>query len=112
MSKLRLIICFICVYAIILPANISGELSKFQYDIIELAFTNGFLKGMSIDEDTIKELLKDKKSLNDFARKEAREYMDKVVALNLSGPKEKTEGKELEKSKEKKIDKVNNSIAF
>ena len=106
MRRLKIIICAVCVYAVLLPVNISGELSKFQYDVIELAFTNGFLKGMSIDDKTINELLKDKKSLNEFARKAAREYMDAVVKLNSTGPKEK------EKSKEKKPDKTSNSISF
>ena len=106
MRRLKIIICAVCVYAVLLPVNISGELSKFQYDVIELAFTNGFLKGMSIDDKTINELLKDKKSLNDFARKAAREYMDTVVKLNSTGPKEK------EKSKEKKPDKASNSTSF
>jgi hypothetical protein len=110
MSKSKLTICLICIYAIILPTNISGDLSKFQYDIIELAYTNGFLRGMSIDEDTINELLKDKEKLNDFARKEAREYMDKVVALNQANPN--LEEKETEKSKKKQPADVSNSISF
>ncbi len=104
MSKLKIIICSICAYAIILPTNISGEISKFQYDVIALAFTNGFLKGMSIDEKTISELLKDKQGLKDFARKAAREYMDTVVKLNSPDQKEN--------SKEKEPDKASNSIAF
>jgi hypothetical protein len=108
MSKLKIIICFICVFIAILPANISGELSKFQYDVIELAFTNGFLKGMSIDEDIINELLKDKKGLDDFTRKAAREYMDKVVKLNWPDHKEKEKLKE----KEKDPGNVSNSITF
>ncbi len=108
MGKLKLVICSICVYAIILPANISGELSSYQYEIIELAYTNGFLHGMSIDDDIVDELLKDKGKLNDFARKEAREYMDTVIALNMTDQ----EKRELEKLKEKKPVKVNNSINF
>jgi hypothetical protein len=99
-NKLKLLICLICAYAIIVPGNISGDLSQYQYEIIELAFTNGFLKGMSIDEDIINELLKDKEKLNSFVRKAARDYMDKVVELNWSGPKER--GVEKVKSKEKK----------
>lgn len=110
MNKLKIIICLICLYGIIPPANISGELSKFQYDVIELAFTNGFLKGMSVDEEVINELMKDKKKLNEFARQAAHEYMDKVVALNLADPEEK--GKVKEKEKVKVKEKTNNSIAF
>lgn len=111
MSKLKLILFFICIYAIIFPGNISGELSKFQYDVIELAFTNGFLRGMSIDEEIVKELLKDKQKLSDFARKEAHGYMNKVVQLNMS-KQEKLMSEREEKSKEKKPEKANNSIRF
>ena len=106
MSKLKLLICFICAYVIILPTNISGELSQFQYEVIELAFTNGFLKGMSVDDEIINELLKDREKLNEFAREAAHEYMNKVVALNLTDP----EGKE--KPKEKKPAEISNSISF
>ena len=107
-NKLKLIICLICVYAIIFPGNISGDLSTYQYEIIELAFTNGFLKGMSIDDDLINELLKDKEKLNEFTRKAAREYMDTVVALNLTEEEEKG----IEKSKKKEPAKANNSIIY
>ena len=110
MSKLKLIIFFIFIYAIIFPGNISGELSKFQYDVIELAFTNGFLRGMSIDEEIVKELLKDKQKLSDFAHKEARGYMDKVVQLNMTEQEKLLS--EREESKEKKPTKANNSIRF
>ena len=108
MSKLKLMVLFICAYAIITPTNISGELSRYQYEIIELAFTNGFLNGMSIDDDLINELLKDKEKLNEFTRKAAREYMDTVVALNLTEEEEKG----IEKSKKKEPAKANNSIIY
>jgi hypothetical protein len=91
---------------LLLPTNISGELSKFQYDIIELAYTNGFLKGMSIDDEIIDELLKDNKRLNDFTRKAAREYMDTVVELNYDSQKE------MEKSKKKETESYSGSLTF
>ena len=110
MNKVKIIVCLICLGAVMVPANISGELSGYQYEIIELAFSNGFLKGMSIDEDIIKELMKDKEKLNDFVREHAREYMDTVIALNMTDH-EKRE-LEKEKSKEKKPPKANNSIRY
>lgn len=106
MNKAKLIVIFIFAYVVIIPGNISGDLSRFQYEVIELAYTNGFLKGMSIDDEIINELLKDKEKLNDFARKAAREYMDKVVELNQTGPLKK------EKSKKKKSGETNNTISF
>ncbi len=111
MNNLKLTLFFICLFAIIFPGNISGELSKFQYDVIELAFTNGFLRGMSIDEEIVQELLKDKQKLSDFARKEAQGYMDKVVQLNMTEQEKILSVKE-EKSKKKKPAKSNNSISF
>jgi hypothetical protein len=106
MRKLKTSFCFICVYLLLLPSNISGELSRFQYDVIELAYTNGFLKGMSIDDETINELLKDKERLNNFTRKAAREYMDTVVELNYDSQKE------MEKSKKKKTESSSGSLTF
>ena len=110
MSKLKLIICLIFVYAFIFPVNISGELSKFQYDVIELAYTNGFLRGMSIDDEIVKELLKDRQKLSDFARKEAGTYMDQVIQLNMTDQEQRRLAKE--KSEKNKPAKVSNSINF
>ena len=106
MKKLKILFCFICFYLLLLPSNISGELSRFQYDIIELAYTNGFLKGMSIDDEVIDELLKDKERLNDFVRKAARGYMDTVVELNHDSQKER------DKSKKKETEISGGSLAF
>ena len=92
--------------AIIFPANISGGLSSFQYEVIELAFTNGFLKGMSIDDEVINELLNDKQKLKEFTSKAAREYMDVVVAMNSTGQKDK------DKRKGKKSTEATNSFSF
>ncbi len=106
MSKFFKIFFIIGVCLIIFPANISGELSKFQYDVIELAFTNGFLKGMSIDDEVINELLKDKQKLKDFASKAAREYMDVVEKMNSTGQNDR------DKNKGKKEPEATNSFSF
>ena len=93
LKMFKLFICIIIFYVLSLPANISAELSSGNYEIIKLAFMNGYIHCINVEIDTIEELKEDKDKMEAFVHNAMVEYMEKVVQLNYSDPRGKSEKK-------------------
>lgn len=84
MSKLKLCVCFAALFLLIFPANISAELSSCNYEIIKVAFSNGYIQGLFVNPEIVKSLDGDIEKLKKLVQKASSEYMDIVVALNCT----------------------------
>ena len=82
MRSLKVIILLIIGYMIIFPSSLSAELSKAQFEIIKIAYMNGYSNAIQADLNTIKVLQQDRKKLKKFSQIAVNRYMEKVSALN------------------------------
>ena len=72
---------------VIFPSSLSAELSKFQFDIIKIAFMNGYSNAIQGDIETIKVLKQDQEKLVKFSMVAVDRYMERVTLLNQDAPK-------------------------
>ena len=63
MRSLKIILGLIIGYMVIFPTSLSADLSKFQFDIIKIAFMNGYTNAIHGDIETIKALKQDQEKL-------------------------------------------------
>ncbi len=82
MRSLKLILLLIIGYLFIFPSSLSAELSNFQFEIIKIAFMNGYSNAIQGDIETIKVLKQDQEKLKKFSRFAVNQYMERVALLN------------------------------
>lgn len=85
MLKRRISVAFmgmvIFLAASLLPAY-SASLSDRDERLIQIAFMNGFVTALNLDDQTLAELREDKQHLKRFVLDKAEEYVNRVEALN------------------------------
>ena len=64
------------------PSILSAELSNFHYEIIQIAFMNGYVDALEQDLDKIKSLKEDNDKLRRYTKLAVNKYMEKVSVLN------------------------------
>ena len=82
MRSMKVIILLIIGYMVIFPSSLPAELSKAQFEIIKIAYMNGYSNAIQADLNTIKVLQKDREKLKKFSQVAVNRYMEKVNALN------------------------------
>jgi hypothetical protein len=89
MNKMRLdlrkgkfVFAVIFGWLLFLPSNMSGQLSKNDYEMIRMAFLNGYVRALNLDIEKIKYLKGKADDLKRFVLAEAEEYMKEVSRLN------------------------------
>ena len=82
MRSLKVIILLFFGYMIIFPYSLSAELSKAQFEIIKIAYMNGYSNAIQADLNIIKVLQQDREKLKKFSQVAVNRYMEKVNVLN------------------------------
>lgn len=82
MRSFKIILLMIIGYVIIFPTSLSAELSDSQFEIIKIAYLNGYANAIEADLSTIKALKQDQEKLKKFSQVAVNEYMEKVTLLN------------------------------
>jgi len=95
MSRIKLFIGIVIIYIFLLPSTISAELSDYQFEIIRVAFTNGYTNVFEVDIETIKALREDNKKIKKFSQLAAKKYMEKVCVMNQSDPERNKDDKKV-----------------
>lgn len=72
---------------VLFPSMLSAELSNFQYEIIQIAFLNGYVNALEPDIETIKELKEHENELKKQSKIAAMRYMKDVFALSMPNKK-------------------------
>jgi len=67
---------------LLFPSNMSGHLSKDDYEMIRMAFLNGYVRALNLDIEKIKSLKGHTDHLKRFVLSEAEKYMKEVSDLN------------------------------
>ena len=93
MRSLRIILLMIIGYLVIFPSSLSAELTTTQFEIIKIAYMNGYANAIQSDINTIKALKKDQAKLKKFSQVAVNRYMEKVTLLNQDDQKEINEKK-------------------
>jgi hypothetical protein len=79
----NILVCLIIIGSLLLfPSNMSGHLSKDDYEMIRLAFLNGYVRALNLDIEKIKSLKGNANDLKRFVLSEAEKYMKEVSDLN------------------------------
>ena len=82
MGKIKLLIVFVIAFYIIFPSGLSAELSTAQFEIIKIAYVNGYASALKTDLEIIKALKEDQAQLKKHAQAAVNGYMAKVSVLN------------------------------
>ncbi|MGD9159166.1 MAG: hypothetical protein PVG39_12215 [Desulfobacteraceae bacterium] len=82
MRSMKIIILLIIGYMIIFPSSLSAELSEAQFEIIKIAYMNGYANAIKADLNTIKILKQDSKKLKEFSQISVDRYIERVAFLN------------------------------
>ena len=85
MGKIKLLSAFVIAFLIIFPSTLSAELTTAQFEIIRIAYMNGYSNAIQNDLETIMFMKKDQEKLKKHARGAVNDYMEKVSALNQDG---------------------------
>ena len=75
------------------PSILSAELSNFHYEIIQIAFMNGYINALEPDIDTIKSLKENSERMREYTQLAVNRYMKKVAELNRTNPKNRMESR-------------------
>ena len=67
---------------LLFTSNMSGHLSKDDYEMIRMAFLNGYVRALNLDMEKIKSLKGNVNDLKRFVLSEAEKYMKEVSVLN------------------------------
>ena len=67
---------------LLFPSNINGYLPKDDYEMIRMAFLNGYVGALNLDIEKIKSLKEHTVRLKRFVLSEAEKYMKEVSDLN------------------------------
>jgi hypothetical protein len=65
---------------------LAAGLSDFHYEIIQIAFMNGYANALEPDLDTIKSLKENSNKLKEYSKLAVNQYMKKVYELNRISP--------------------------
>ncbi len=87
MKILKSIALLIMAYMLIFPTQLSAEISPSQFEIIKIAFMNGYVNALKGDINTIMALQQDQKKLKEFSTAAVESYMEKVSLMNLKNYK-------------------------
>lgn len=90
MSKIRIFIAVAVTYMLLLPSGLSAGLTDNQYEIIRVAFMNGYINAISADIETLKDLKEDKAKMKKFSELAVKKYLDKVWKMNNNEEKKKS----------------------
>ena len=82
MGKIKLLTVFVIAFLIIFPSALSAELSTAQFEIIRIAYMNGYSNAMQADLDTIRALKEDQTKLKKSAQLAVNGYMEQVRIMN------------------------------
>ncbi|MGD9159167.1 MAG: hypothetical protein PVG39_12220 [Desulfobacteraceae bacterium] len=85
MKKIKLLSAFVISFLIIFPSTLSAELTSAQFEIIKVAYMNGYTNAIQNDLETIMFMKKDHEKLKKHARVAVNDYMEKVSELNQGG---------------------------
>ena len=81
--KKRLIILLSLIGSILLfPFYLNAALGDFHFKIIRLAFMNGYVRALEMDQNVIMKVKKNKDIMKKIALYQADEYMKEVISLN------------------------------
>ena len=69
--------------ALVFPTYLSAELTNFDYEIIKVAFLNGYVLALDTDLTTIKSLKDNRQKMEKYSSIVADNYMKKVYNLNI-----------------------------
>jgi hypothetical protein len=83
MKNIKMTALFVIACMIVLPSTLSAELSGAHFEIIKIAYTNGYVNAISSDINTIQALKVDKNKLRQFSSRAVDNYMERVTILNL-----------------------------
>ena len=83
-GMLKRMIIFSCIFSLFLifPSYFAAGLTKDEYEMMRVAFMNGYVRALRLDMDKIKALKKNKKDLRRFVLSQAERYMEEVANLN------------------------------
>jgi hypothetical protein len=82
MKILKSIALLIIMYVLIFPTPLSAEISPSQFEIIKVAFMNGYVNAIKGDIETIIALQQDQKKLQEYSSMAVNNYMEKVTLIN------------------------------
>ena len=66
----------------LLPSYLSADLTKTDYEMIRVAFMNGYIRALRLDVERIQALKRSEEDLRKFVILQADRYMEEVVDLN------------------------------
>ena len=69
------------------PSTLPAELSNYNYEIIQIAFMNGYVSALEPDLETIKLIKENKAKLKIYSNLAVSRYMKKVSDLNQATTK-------------------------
>jgi hypothetical protein len=87
MKIIKSIVLLILAYVLIFPTQLSAEISPSQFEIIKIAFMNGYVNAIKGDIVTIMALQQDQTKLKEFSTAAVNNYMEKVTLMNLKNYK-------------------------
>ena len=84
-GMLKRMIIFSCIFSLFLifPSYFAAGLTKDEYEMMRVAFMNGYVRALRLDIETIQSLKRNKKELKKFVISEADRYMKEVLNLNI-----------------------------
>lgn len=85
MKSLKVILILIIGYLAIFPSSLSAGLSTAQFEIIKIAYMNGYSNAIQADLNTIKMLKRNKEELKRVSQISVDKYMERVTLLNKEG---------------------------
>ena len=69
------------------PSTLPAELSSYNYEIIQIAFMNGYVNALETDLETIKSLKENRAKMRIYSNLAVSRYMQKVSDLNQAAIK-------------------------
>ena len=66
----------------LVPSYLSADLTKTDYEMIRVAFMNGYIRALRLDVERIQALKRSEEDLRKFVILQADRYMEEVVDLN------------------------------
>ena len=89
-NLLRIVIIF-C-FALLYPSTLPAGLEDFHSRIIKIAFTNGYVRALKYDLDTITVLKESPEDMQKYAMTDVDRYVKEVYELNSKTPDEEGSG--------------------
>lgn len=85
MFEIPKIMIFSCIISLFLlfPSYLAADLAEDEYEMMRVAFMNGYVRALRLDIETIQSLKGNKEELKKFVISEADRYMEKVLNLNM-----------------------------